>query len=120
LALAQAVVYLACAAKSNAVYTAFGAAMDDARNLGTLEVPLHIRNAPTKLMKGLGHGRDYRYAHDEADAYAAGERYFPEDMPEKSYYHPVPRGLEIKIAEKLAELRARNEAARKTKKTTDK
>ena len=120
LALAQAVVYLACAAKSNAVYTAFGAAMDDAKNLGTLEVPLHIRNAPTKLMKGLGHGRDYRYAHDEEDAYAAGERYFPEDMPEKSYYHPVPRGLEIKIAEKLAELRARNDAARKTKKTTDK
>ncbi|HSC47161.1 MAG TPA: replication-associated recombination protein A [Gammaproteobacteria bacterium] len=120
LALAQAVVYLACAAKSNAVYTAFGAAMDDAKNLGTLEVPLHIRNAPTKLMKGLGHGRDYRYAHDEADAYAAGERYFPEDMPEKTYYHPVPRGLEIKIAEKLAELRARNEAARKTKKTNDK
>jgi putative ATPase len=120
LAVAQAVVYLACAAKSNAVYTAFGAAMDDAKNLGTLEVPPHIRNTPTKLMKSLGHGRDYRYAHDEEDAYAAGERYFPEEMDEKTYYHPVPRGLEIKIAEKLAELRARNDAARKAKKTTDK
>jgi putative ATPase len=113
LALAQAVVYLACAAKSNAVYTAFGEATEDAKNLGTLEVPLHIRNAPTRLMKGLGHGRDYRYAHDEEDGYAAGERYFPEDMQEKTYYHPVPRGLEIKIAEKLAELRSRDKAARK-------
>ena len=115
LALAQAVVYLACAAKSNAVYTAFDGAMQDARESGTREVPLHLRNAPTRLMKGLGHGRDYRYAHDEADAFAAGERYFPEDMEEKTYYHPVPRGLEIKIAEKLAELRARNQAARKKK-----
>ena len=115
LALAQAVVYLACAAKSNAVYTAFDAAMQDARESGTREVPLHLRNAPTRLMKGMGHGRDYRYAHDEADAFAAGERYFPEDMEEKTYYHPVPRGLEIKIAEKLAELRARNQAARKKK-----
>ena len=115
LALAQAVVYLACAAKSNAVYTAFGAATEDAAENGTREVPLHLRNAPTRLMKGLGHGKDYRYAHDEVDAYAAGERYFPEDMEEKTYYHPVPRGLEIKIAEKLAELRARNRAARKKK-----
>jgi len=113
LALAQAVVYLACAAKSNAVYTAFGEASQDAKDSGTREVPVHLRNAPTKLMKGLGHGRDYRYAHDEADAYAAGERYFPEDMPEKTYYHPVPRGLEIKIGEKLADLRARDAAARK-------
>ncbi|HEV2111046.1 MAG TPA: replication-associated recombination protein A [Gammaproteobacteria bacterium] len=113
LALAQAVVYLACAAKSNAVYLAFGEATEDAKLSGTREVPAHLRNAPTKLMKGLGHGRDYRYAHDEAGAYAAGERYFPEDMPEKNYYHPVPRGLEIKIAEKLAELRARDAAARK-------
>jgi putative ATPase len=117
LALAQAVVYLAMAPKSNAVYSAFGEAMQDARDSGTREVPVHLRNAPTKLMKGLGHGRDYRYAHDEVDAFAAGERYFPEDMPEKSYYHPVPRGLEIKIAEKLADLRARNQTSRKPKKT---
>jgi putative ATPase len=120
LALAQAVVYLASAAKSNAMETAFSAAMQDARDSGTREVPIHLRNAPTRLMKGMGHGRDYRYAHDEADAFAAGERYFPEDMPEKTYYHPVPRGLEIKIGEKLTELRARNEAARRSKKTTDK
>ena len=113
LALAQAVVYLACAAKSNAVYMAFNEASQDAKDSGTREVPAHLRNAPTKLMKGLGHGRDYRYAHDEADAYAAGERYFPEDMPEKTYYHPEPRGLEIKIGEKLAELRAKDAAARK-------
>jgi len=113
LALAQAVVYLACAAKSNAVYAAFGEAMQDAESLGTLEVPLHLRNAPTKLMKGMGYGRGYRYAHEEDDAYAAGERYFPEDMPEKTYYHPVARGLEIKIAEKLTELRARDAVARK-------
>jgi putative ATPase len=117
LALAQAVVYLAMAPKSNAVYSAFGEAMQDARDSGTREVPVHLRNAPTKLTKGLGHGRDYRYAHDEVDAFAAGERYFPEDMPEKSYYHPVPRGLEIKIAEKLADLRARNQTSRKPKKT---
>ncbi len=117
LALAQAVVYLAVAPKSNAMETAFGEAMQDARESGTREVPLHLRNAPTRLMKGLGHGKDYRYAHDEVDAFAAGERYFPEDMPEKTYYHPVPRGLEIKIAEKLADLRARNQVAHKTKKT---
>ncbi|HEY3859318.1 MAG TPA: replication-associated recombination protein A [Gammaproteobacteria bacterium] len=117
LALAQAVVYLAAAPKSNAVYTAFGEAMQDARESGTRDVPLHLRNAPTKLMKGLGFGREYRYAHEEVDAFAAGVRYFPEDMSEKSYYHPVPRGLEIKIAEKLADLRARNQAARKSKKT---
>ena len=113
LALAQAVVYLACAAKSNAVYMAFNEASEDAKANDTREVPVHLRNAPTRLMKGLGHGRDYRYAHDEADAYAAGERYFPEDMPEKTYYHPVPRGLEIKIAEKLTELRTRDAATRK-------
>ena len=105
LALGQAVVYLACAAKSNAVYTAFNTAMDDARKLGTLEVPLHLRNAPTRLMKGMGYGGVYRYAHDEAQGYAAGEKYFPEEMGEKRYYHPVARGLEIKIAEKLSQLR---------------
>ncbi|HEX7965204.1 MAG TPA: replication-associated recombination protein A [Gammaproteobacteria bacterium] len=120
LALAQAVVYLAVAPKSNAMETALIEAMQDARDSGTREVPLHLRNAPTRLMKGMGHGKEYRYAHDEVDAFAAGERYFPEDMPEKTYYHPVPRGLEIKIAEKLADLRARNAAARKSKKTTDK
>jgi putative ATPase len=113
LAIAQAVVYLACAAKSNAVYTALAAAREDVQRLGSLEVPVHLRNAPTRLMKGLGYGRAYRYAHDEPDAYAAGERYFPEDMPEKTYYHPVPRGMEIRIAEKLAELRARDASTRK-------
>jgi putative ATPase len=108
LAIAQAITYLASTAKSNAVYTAFGQAMKDARDLGTLEVPLHIRNAPTRLMKALGHGEDYRYAHDEEDAFAAGETYFPDDMEEKIYYQPAARGLEIKIAEKLSALRARN------------
>jgi putative ATPase len=108
LAIAQAVVYLACAPKSNAVYAAYGAAMEDVRKYGTLEVPIQLRNAPTKLMKGLGYGRGYRYAHDEPDAFAAGEKYFPEAMPQRTYYHPVPRGLEIRIAEKLAQLRDKN------------
>jgi putative ATPase len=102
LAIAQAVVFLACTAKSNAVYMAFNEAMDDAKSLGSLEVPMHLRNAPTRLMKGLGYGKGYRYAHDEPDAYAAGENYFPEGMQPKQYYQPVPRGLEIKIAEALA------------------
>ena len=101
LTLAQAVVYLACAAKSNAVYKAAKAAMADVREYGSLEVPMHLRNAPTKLMKELGYGDNYRYAHDENDAFAAGENYFPEDMPAGRYYDPVPRGLEIKIREKL-------------------
>jgi len=105
LAIAQAVVYMAIAPKSNAVYTAMGAATADVREFGTLPVPLHIRNAPTKLMKSLDYGKDYRYAHDEPNAYAAGEKYFPEGMPEGQYYFPVERGLEIKIAEKLRELR---------------
>ena len=105
LAIAQAVVYLASAPKSNAVYTAFKAAMQDAKNFGSAEVPLHLRNAPTKLMKELDYGKEYRYAHDEPDAYAAGENYFPETMPQRHYYQPVNRGLEIKIAEKLAHLR---------------
>ncbi|MDJ0906701.1 MAG: replication-associated recombination protein A [Woeseiaceae bacterium] len=107
LALAQAVVYLACAAKSNAVYTAAKAAQADAREFGSLEVPMHLRNAPTKLMKELGYGDDYRYAHDEEDAVARGEKYFPDDMEERRYYDPVPRGLEIRIREKLAEIRKR-------------
>ncbi|MCZ6576121.1 MAG: replication-associated recombination protein A [Gammaproteobacteria bacterium] len=105
LAIAQAVVYLACAAKSNAVYAAFGEALRDAREAGSLEVPMHLRNAPTKLMRELGHGKGYRYAHDEPDGYAAGERYFPEGLGSRTYYRPVPRGLEQKISEKLAYLR---------------
>ena len=108
LTLAQAVTYMACAPKSNAVYVAFGEAMSDAKKHGSLEVPLHLRNAPTKLMKELGYGKEYRYAHDEADAYAAGENYFPEELKDRVYYHPVQRGLEIKIAEKLADLRNKN------------
>jgi putative ATPase len=106
LGLAQAVLYLACAPKSNAVYTAFEAAMADARALGSLEVPMHLRNAPTRLMRQLGYGGGYRYAHDEPDAYAAGERYFPEAIEQRVYYQPVPRGLEVKIREKLDRLRA--------------
>jgi len=105
LAIAQAVVFMACAAKSNAVYLAFGAAMEDAKRLGTLEVPLHLRNAPTGLMKGLGYGKGYRYAHDEPEGYAAGEKYFPDGMPPARYYEPVERGLEIKIREALERFR---------------
>jgi len=115
LALSQAVVFLACAAKSNAVYKASKLAAADAREFGSLEVPLHLRNAPTKLMKGLGYGDKYRYAHDEDEGFAAGECYFPKDMPERKYYHPVPRGLELKIAEKLADLEKQNRAARDKK-----
>ena len=108
LAIAQAVVFLACAAKSNAVYTAYKAALEDAQSLGSLEVPLHLRNAPTRLMKDIGYGKDYRYAHDEPDAHAAGERYLPDVMPDKRYYVPAPRGLEIKIGEALEARRARD------------
>jgi putative ATPase len=113
LALAQAAVYLATAAKSNAVYLAFGEAMKDAQNRGTLEVPLRLRNAPTSLMRGLDYGKGYRYAHDEPEAYAAGENYFPDGMGRPVYYRPVPRGLEIKIAEKLAHLRELDEKRKK-------
>ncbi len=105
LAVAQAAVYMACAAKSNAVYRAFDAAMEDVRSHGSLPVPPHLRNAPTRLSKELGHGRDYRYPHDEPEAYAAGERYFPDEMEVKRYYSPSSRGLEQKIQEKLARLR---------------
>ncbi len=108
LAIAQAVLFLACAAKSNAVYTAYQAATADAGSLGSLEVPLHLRNAPTRLMKEIGYGKGYRYAHDEPDAYAAGERYFPEQMPDRRYYTPAPRGLEIKIGEALEARRERD------------
>jgi putative ATPase len=112
LAIAQAVVYMACAAKSNAVYVAFNAAMQDARAHGSLDVPLHLRNAPTRLMKELDYGRQYRYAHDEPEGYAAGENYFPDEMKAAAYYRPVDRGLEARIAEKLAHLRALDQQAR--------
>ena len=115
LAIAQAVVYLACAAKSNAVYMAYNAAMEDVRRQGSLEVPLHLRNAPTKLMKELDYGKDYRYAHHETDAFAAGENYFPDGMDQRQYYYPTDRGLEIRIAEKLARLHELNKAARDRK-----
>ncbi len=104
LAIAQAIVYLACAPKSNAVYNAYNTARRDVAENGSLEVPLHLRNAPTKLMKNLGYGEEYRYAHDEPDAYAAGEDYFPEGLEPRQYYQPVPRGLELKIGEKLKHL----------------
>jgi len=108
LALAEAVIYLACAAKSNAVYTAYNAARAFIAEDGTRPVPLRLRNAPTKLMQGLGYGKGYRYAHDEEGAYAAGERYFPDNMPEVSWYEPTDRGLEAKIKEKLEWLRAQD------------
>lgn len=111
LAVAQTIVYLACAPKSNAVYVAFGEAMEDAKRSGSRDVPLHLRNAPTRLMKDLGYGAGYRYAHDEPDAYAAGEQYFPDGMEPRAYYRPVPRGLEERIAARLAEHRQRNQAA---------
>ncbi len=113
LAIAQAIVYLACAPKSNAVYMAYNSALAEVKQLGSLEVPLHLRNAPTKLMKELGYGKTYRYAHDEPEAYAAGENYFPEEMTPRRYYQPAPRGLEQKIAERLAYLRGLDEQARK-------
>ena len=115
LAIAQAIVYLACAAKSNAVYMAFKSAMQDAKELGSKDVPLHLRNAPTKLLKELDYGKDYKYAHNEPDAYVPGENYFPDDMKPRKYYSPVNRGLEIKIAEKLALLRTQDEKANKSK-----
>ncbi|WP_419246749.1 replication-associated recombination protein A [Serratia sp. NFX21] len=101
-AIAQAIVYLACAPKSNAVYTAFKAAIRDAKEMADYDVPEHLRNAPTKLMKEMGLGAEYRYAHDEPNAYAAGEDYFPSEMARTRYYHPTTRGLEGKIGEKLA------------------
>ncbi len=114
LAIAQAVVFLACAAKSNAVYEASKRAAADAKEFGSLEVPLHLRNAPTRLMKELGYGENYRYAHDEDGGLAAGENYFPEDMPPRKYYHPVPRGLELQIGEKLAEISRRNKQSKES------
>ncbi len=106
LAIAHAIVYLSCAPKSNAVYMAYNEAMRDAKQKGTLEVPMHLRNAPTKLMKELDYGKDYRYAHNEKDGYAKGENYFPEELYGTRYYSPVDRGLEIKIKEMLLRLRS--------------
>jgi len=111
LAIAQAAVYLACAPKSDAVYAAFNAAWRDAREHGTLEVPMHIRNAPTQLMKDLGYADGYRHAHNEGEGYAAGETYLPDALAGTRYYQPVARGLEIKIGEKLARLRERDAQA---------
>ncbi len=105
LAIAQAIIFLACAAKSNAVYTAYNEAMKDAKNSASFDVPEHLRNAPTRFMKELSYGKNYRYAHDEVDAFAAGETYFPDALGEKEYYQPVARGLEVKIKQKLDHLR---------------
>jgi len=113
LALAQAVLYMACAPKSNAGYVAYNAARAFVAQDGSREVPLHLRNAPTRLMKQLDYGKGYRYAHDEEGGYAAGENYFPDDMPEVSFYQPTDRGLEAKIAEKLARLRELDVTAKK-------
>jgi putative ATPase len=105
-AIAQAVVFCACAPKSNAVYRAFNSAMEAAQESNDLEVPIHLRNAPTKLLKELGYGKGYRYAHDEPDAFSKGQTYFPKEMGEKIFYEPTDRGLEIKIKEKLEQLRS--------------
>ncbi len=110
LALAQCVIYLAVAPKSNAAYKAFNQAKAGVKKDGTRPVPMHLRNAPTQLMKQLDYGKGYRYAHDEEDGFAAGERYLPDGMPEPGFYKPVRRGLEIKIADKLEELRKKNAA----------
>lgn len=113
LALAQAVVYLSVAAKSNAVYTAFKQAYKSAQSHGSLDVPNHLRNAPTKFMKDIGYSKNYRYAHDETNAYAVGEKYFPDNMQPEVYYHPTDRGLEGQIKTKLEHLRQLNKEAEK-------
>jgi putative ATPase len=105
LALAQSIVYMACAAKSNAVYSAYQSALYDAQHYGSLEVPIHLRNAPAKLMKQLGYGKEYQYAHDYPYAYVPGATYLPEKLIGKKYYYPTDRGLESKIKEKLAFLK---------------
>lgn len=115
LAIAQAVVYMACAPKSNAVYVAYGRAMQAVQQQGSAEVPLHLRNAPTKLMKQMDYGKAYRYAHDEPEAYAAGEEYFPAEIKQRAYYNPTPRGLEGKIGERLAYFRELDKQAKKKK-----
>ena len=112
LALAQCVIYLACAPKSNAVYVAFGNARDFIARDGSRPVPLRLRNAPTRLMKNIGYGKGYRYAHDEEGAYAAGERYLPDNMPDVTFYEPTEQGLEAKLRERLANLRERDRAAK--------
>jgi putative ATPase len=116
LALAAAILYLACTAKSNAAYVAYEEARAFVQKDGTRPVPMHIRNAPTPLMKNLGYGKDYRYAHDEERAYAAGENYFPEGMPAVEWYRPTERGLEARIREKLQELRRLDESSDKKRK----
>ena len=120
LAIAQAIVFMACAPKSNAMYNAYKQAMAVAQDSGSLGVPMHIRNAPTSFMKQLGAGDGYRYAHDEADGFAAGEKYFPDELGEYEFYHPVQRGLEIRVGEKLSELRALNREAGLVPKTVTK
>ena len=112
LALAQAVLYLASVPKSNAAYVAFTNAMDYVRNTASYEVPMHLRNAPTRLAKNLGHGKGYRYAHDESEAYAAGESYWPDDMAPQNFYQPTDRGLEAKIRERLARLRTLDQSVK--------
>jgi putative ATPase len=114
LAIAQAIIYLACTPKSNAVYKAFNQAKNDIQLSGSAEVPMHLRNAPTKLMDELGYGKQYRYAHDEPNAYAAGENYFPDGVKPTRYYEPLPYGLEQKISERLAYLRSLDEKAKKS------
>ena len=111
LALAHAATYLACSPKSDAVYAAFKAAFSDARKSGTLEVPMHLRNAPTRLMKELGHGKGYRHAHEEKGAFAAGETYFPDELAGRRYYEPTDRGSEAALGEHLKRLRALNKRA---------
>ncbi|TNL01891.1 replication-associated recombination protein A, partial [Neisseria meningitidis] len=115
LALAQAVLYLAAAAKSNAGYKAYNQMRHFVKENASDEVPVHLRNAPTKLMKELGYGREYRYAHDEPNAYSAGESYMPDGLDEPDFYQPVPRGLEIKIGEKLEWLKSLDEEVLKAK-----
>ncbi|WP_442903522.1 replication-associated recombination protein A [Gilliamella sp. Pra-s65] len=110
-AIAQAIIYLACAPKSNAVYLAFKQAMSDAQSKPDYDVPEHLRNAPTNLMQKLGYGAEYRYAHDEPNAFAAGENYFPKEMADTKYYHPTPRGAEKNYTDKLAWLEAQNQAS---------
>ena len=116
LALAQACVFLALSPKSNAVYAAFGAAMEDVKSHGTLDVPLHLRNAPTRLMRDIGYGQGYRYAHDEPDGLAPGQTHFPDGFEPRRYYEPVPRGLELKLRETLE--RIREGAASRARETT--
>ena len=110
LALAQCVLYLACAPKSNAAYRAYNAARAFIAEDGSRPVPLRLRNAPTRLMKGLGYGKGYRYAHEEVDAYAAGERYLPDDMPDTTFYEPTDHGVEARIRERLRQLKIRDDA----------